>query len=71
MTKDHPEGCVASLTSLPRKDWAKIRDDYFSVGLNKQALEAIEEALFVVGSSFKLFSSFKLIETAQSQMLLI
>ena len=43
-----PDGCVASLTSLPRADWAEIRAQHFSESLNKQALEAIEEALFVV-----------------------
>lgn len=46
--KDQPEGSVPALTALPRKEWACIRKEYFSEGLNRQALEAIEEALFVV-----------------------
>jgi len=48
VTSDQPEGSVAALTTLPRSEWAKIRKEHFSDGLNLQAREAIEEALFVV-----------------------
>ena len=50
--KDQPESSVPALTALPRKEWASIRKEYFSEGLNRQALEAIEEALFVVRVSY-------------------
>ncbi|KXJ09564.1 Carnitine O-palmitoyltransferase 1, liver isoform [Exaiptasia diaphana] len=46
--KNKPEGCVAALTGLPRTDWARLRETHFSDGLNKQSLETIEEALFVM-----------------------
>lgn len=48
VTKDQPDGSVPALTALPRAEWAKIRKDYFSESLNQQALEAIEEAMFLV-----------------------
>lgn len=48
VTKDQPDGSVPALTALPRTEWAKIRKEYFSESLNRQTLEAIEEAMFVV-----------------------
>lgn len=48
VTSEQPEGSVAALTTLPRSEWAKIRKEHFSDGLNLLAREAIEEALFVV-----------------------
>ncbi|XP_068710721.1 carnitine O-palmitoyltransferase 1, liver isoform-like [Montipora capricornis] len=48
VTKDQAEGSVPALTALPRKEWAGIRKEYFSEGVNRQTLEAIEESLFVV-----------------------
>lgn len=54
--KDQPESSVPALTALPRKEWASIRKEYFSEGLNRQALEAIEEALFVVVLEDKSFT---------------
>lgn len=56
VTSDQPEGSVAALTTLPRSEWAKIRKEHFSDGLNLQAREAIEEALFVVILEEKSFS---------------
>ena len=48
VTKDSAEGSVAALTALPRPEWARIRKEHFTDGLNSQSLQAVEEALFVV-----------------------
>ena len=53
VTKDQAEGSVPALTALPRKEWAGIRKEYFSEGVNRQTLEAIEESLFVVRVYFE------------------
>ena len=63
MTKEQPEGSVPALTALPRAEWAKIRKEYFSEGLNQQALEAIEEAMFLVSVHNFIRSSLCLCET--------
>nr|XP_046250359.1 carnitine O-palmitoyltransferase 1, liver isoform isoform X1 [Scatophagus argus]XP_046250360.1 carnitine O-palmitoyltransferase 1, liver isoform isoform X1 [Scatophagus argus] len=39
---------LAALTAGDRTPWAKARDTYFSRGKNKQSLDAIEKAAFVV-----------------------
>ena len=39
---------LAALTAGDRVPWAKCRQEYFSKGLNKVALGAIEGAAFVV-----------------------
>lgn len=42
------EKFVASLTGLNRTKWAKIRDEYFSNGINKKSLDEIQNAAFVI-----------------------
>jgi len=39
---------LAALTAANRIEWAENRERYFSEGLNKRSLEAIEKAVFVV-----------------------
>jgi len=39
---------IAALTGLSRTDWAKIRTEHFSSGVNKQSLDALESAIFHV-----------------------
>ncbi|XP_031786748.1 carnitine O-palmitoyltransferase 1, liver isoform isoform X1 [Nasonia vitripennis] len=39
---------LASLTAGERTHWAKTREEYFSKGINKQSLDAIEKSAFVV-----------------------
>ena len=39
---------VASLTASDRNNWAKIRREHFSTGINRDSLHAIEEAIVVV-----------------------
>lgn len=56
-TKEQAEGSVPALTALPRAEWAKIRKEYFSESLNRQTLEAIEEALFLVILEERSFTS--------------
>ncbi|XP_048580409.1 carnitine O-palmitoyltransferase 1, liver isoform-like isoform X1 [Nematostella vectensis] len=54
--REHPEGSIPALTGLPRTEWATIRKEYFGDGLNRQSMETIEEALFVVLLEDKTFS---------------
>lgn len=42
------EKFIASLTGLNRSKWSKIRSDHFSTGINKESLDIIENAAFVV-----------------------
>ncbi|KAH9262844.1 hypothetical protein BASA82_000136 [Batrachochytrium salamandrivorans] len=42
------EADVAALTTLPRTQWAEIRDTQFGEGRNRKSLLAVENALFVV-----------------------
>ena len=46
-TKD-AELKIASLTSSERTHWAKVRKEHFAEGSNKDSLDTINEALFVV-----------------------
>ncbi|XP_002154641.1 carnitine O-palmitoyltransferase 1, liver isoform [Hydra vulgaris] len=39
---------IPALTGTERNNWARIRRDHFSTGINSDSLRAIEEALFVV-----------------------
>jgi len=39
---------VASLTASERNNWAKIRREHFSTGINRDSLHAIEEAIVVI-----------------------
>lgn len=43
-----PENFIASLTSLNRAEWGRIRKEYFSFGVNKRSLDQIENAAFVL-----------------------
>ena len=43
-----PEASLASLTALPRTEWAEARDDFFSFGANKESLDIVESAMFVL-----------------------
>lgn len=43
-----PENFIASLTSLNRTEWGRIRKEYFSFGVNKRSLDQIEKAAFVL-----------------------
>ncbi|XP_028402336.1 carnitine O-palmitoyltransferase 1, liver isoform-like [Dendronephthya gigantea] len=47
-SKDTPEGCIPALTSLPRTEWYNIRRDHFSDGINKDSLDIIDKALFIL-----------------------
>lgn len=42
------EECLGALTAIDRVAWAKARKDYFSKGINRASLDAIEKAAFVV-----------------------
>jgi len=42
------EGSIAALTTENRTTWANAREEFFSQGLNKQSLNMIERALFVI-----------------------
>lgn len=42
------ESALAALTSLDRPTWAKVRNTYFSEGVSKESLDAIEKATFFV-----------------------
>jgi carnitine O-palmitoyltransferase 1 len=42
------EKFISSLTGLNRSKWAKIRSEHFSTGINKESLDEIENATFVV-----------------------
>lgn len=44
----HAETYLASLTAWNRTKWAEVRDEYFSSGINKNSLEAIESAAFML-----------------------
>eukprot|EP00008_Paramoeba_atlantica_P015615 CAMPEP_0201476960 /NCGR_PEP_ID=MMETSP0151_2-20130828/2089_1 /ASSEMBLY_ACC=CAM_ASM_000257 /TAXON_ID=200890 /ORGANISM="Paramoeba atlantica, Strain 621/1 / CCAP 1560/9" /LENGTH=795 /DNA_ID=CAMNT_0047857533 /DNA_START=82 /DNA_END=2469 /DNA_ORIENTATION=+ len=39
---------IAALTTLPRSNWAEIRENHFSVGENHYSLSQIEKSIFVV-----------------------
>jgi len=39
---------IGALTALGRTDWAKVRSDYLTSGVNKQSLDALESAIFHV-----------------------
>ncbi len=39
---------VAVLTSMNRTEWATVREEYFSTGVNKASLSLIESSMFVV-----------------------
>jgi len=39
---------MGALTALRRSDWAKVRSEYFTSGINKQSLDALESAVFHV-----------------------
>ncbi|XP_013409802.1 carnitine O-palmitoyltransferase 1, liver isoform [Lingula anatina] len=39
---------VAALTGLERTDWAKLRQQHFSSGINKESIEAVDRAMFLV-----------------------
>ena len=39
---------IAALTSSERTHWAKVRKQYFVEGSNKDSIDTIDEALFVV-----------------------
>lgn len=42
------EGALPALTTLPRTRWAEARENYFSEGVNRRSLHAIESALLFV-----------------------
>lgn len=42
----HPEKYLASLTAWNRTQWAETRDKFFSKGINKASLDAVESAIF-------------------------
>ena len=42
------ERSLAALTALERSQWAKIRNKYFTSGINKESITAIESAAFHV-----------------------
>ena len=42
------ERSVSALTGADRTTWAKIREQYFSEGVNKHSLHTIEKAIFCV-----------------------
>lgn len=44
----HGEKYLASLTAWERTKWAACRDKYFSSGVNKKSLDAIESAAFML-----------------------
>ncbi|KAK3596698.1 hypothetical protein CHS0354_038035 [Potamilus streckersoni] len=51
---------IPSLTGLDRTSWAKARKEFFSDGVNKESLDAIEKSVFCINletSSFSDFSS--------------
>jgi len=39
------------LTAGERNNWAKVRREHFSTGINRDSLHAIEEAIIVVSIS--------------------
>jgi len=39
---------IGALTTLCRSDWAKVRSEYLTSGVNKQSLDALESAIFHV-----------------------
>jgi len=41
---------LGALTGLRRSDWAKIRSEYLTSGVNKQSLDALESAIFHVST---------------------
>lgn len=45
---DYNSRCISVLTAIERSDWARNRNKYFSSGQNKESLDAIETALFIV-----------------------
>lgn len=48
VNKDTPAGCIPALTTLPRTEWYNIRREHFSDGINKDSLDIIDKALFIV-----------------------
>ena len=47
-TASQTEQNLASLTAWNRTKWAEVREKFFSSGINKESLEAIEKAAFVL-----------------------
>ena len=45
---DDMELHIASLTAIERTKWANERRKYFSAGINKESIQTIEEAIFLV-----------------------
>ena len=43
---------MPALTTLPRTEWYNIRREHFSDGINKDSLDIIDTALFIVSSGF-------------------
>lgn len=39
---------IPALTGSERNSWARVRREHFTSGINKNSLQAIEEALFLV-----------------------
>lgn len=42
------ERSVAGLTGLPRRDWALIQKEHFTSGINKDNMDLINKAVFMV-----------------------
>jgi len=59
---DETESRLPSVTNVNRDQWADARDKFFSCGVNRDSLKAIEDAAFVVGFSNKdfLFDEYQL-----------
>ncbi|KAL3887263.1 hypothetical protein ACJMK2_027207 [Sinanodonta woodiana] len=49
---------IPSLTGLDRTSWAKARKEFFSDGVNKESLDAIEKSLFCINLETRSFSDF-------------
>ncbi|KAG5684907.1 hypothetical protein PVAND_014117 [Polypedilum vanderplanki] len=47
-TTSSTEKHLPSLTAWNRTKWAEVRDKFFSTGINKESLEAIESAAFII-----------------------
>ena len=42
------EDCLAAMTGADRTQWAKLRNEHFRRGVNKNSLHAIETSAFIV-----------------------
>ena len=49
------EARLPAVTNVNRDQWAEARSEFFSHGVNRDSLKAIEDAAFVVGFSSKDF----------------